>query len=78
MGYNKSNKMWVFTPLAVYHDVFNHVKSRFTNRGIDVIAIPDFVFATITNTVPFSIKAKDVATHEYDYSIDDYERPRIT
>ena len=27
--YDKQTKLWVFTPLEVYHHVFNHCKERF-------------------------------------------------
>ena len=52
--YDKQTKLWVFTPLEVYHHVFNHCKERFGQKGVEVVPIPPFAMAIMDNPPPFS------------------------
>ena len=78
MMYDKTHKLWVFTPLDCYHAVYQHVKERFEGRGADVIPIPPFAFTLIESTVPFGEKTATKIRHHYDYANDSYLKPRIT
>ena len=78
MTYDKTSKLWVFTPLDCYHAVFLHVKERFQGRGVDVIPIPPFAFTLIENTIPFGDKTATKIKHHYDYYGDVHSKPRMT
>ena len=76
--YCKDTKLWVFTPLEVYHHVFAHVKERFGKKGVDVIPIPPFAMTVMENPPPFSDRTVNKMLHRYNFALDRDSRPRIS
>lgn len=78
VNYDKQTKLWVFTPLEVYNQVFSHTKDRFANKGVDVIPIPPFAMTVMENPPPFSDRTINKMIHRYDFSKDKENKPRIS
>jgi len=77
VNYDKVSKMWIFSPLDCYNDVYNYVKERYESRGVDIICIPTFAFTLIENTIPFSDKGEKKFLHRYDYTKDLINKPTL-
>lgn len=78
VSYDKTTKLWVFTPLEIYHHVYSQCKERFANKGVDVIPIPPFAMTLMENPPPFSDKTVNKMLHKYDFSKDRLSKPRIS
>ena len=70
VNYDSTTKLWVFTPLEVYHHVFAHCNERFGDKGVDVIPIPPFAMTVMDNPPPFSDRTVNKMLHRYNYALD--------
>jgi len=78
MSFDKITKLWVFSPLDTYHEVYTQFRERFARKGVDVIGIPSFAFTLIEKTVPFAVKEEGKFRHSHDYRQDELMKPRLS
>ena len=78
VSYDKTSKLWIFTPLEAYHHVFAHFKDRFANKSVSVIPIPPFAMTLMENPPPFSDKTVNKMLHRYNFASDKVNKPRIS